>query len=187
MKWLLALICTLSTLLPAHAQEVDSVLWSAARPLTWDDFKGPVPENTAFKALTDYKISFKGHVDPNRYTKKGSKQPLVVYDVICQFNTNNSWVVKGSETDVLLKHEQTHFDIAEWHARDLRKKLAELDPDEASGGRAVTKLFQLVSRECRAIQDRYDRETDHGVNAEKQKEWESKVSKELKKLDKYAL
>ncbi|MCB0397514.1 MAG: DUF922 domain-containing protein [Flavobacteriales bacterium] len=166
--------------------EGKTIAWSENRPLKWEDFQGPPADDSPYKALTDYRITFKGSINPNNYGKKGPNVQETVYEVDCMFNIDRSWVKEGARTEELLKHEQVHFDIAEWHARTLRKELDKLKTADPKTQKLATKLFQDISRDCRRLQEQYDSNTDHGVKPDQQEEWSGRVAKELKKLSKYA-
>jgi DNA-binding transcriptional regulator GbsR (MarR family) len=50
----------------------------------------------------------------------------------------------------------------------------------------VKQIYREVNREHNAFQDRYDRETDHSKNFEKQAVWQVKVSKMLDETARYS-
>jgi hypothetical protein len=102
-----------------HAQTNDMIPWRANRKLTWDDFtkkrdNGP----NGLKALTTAGIGVEFECN--------GPEPRIV--VKCNFRKKESWT-RTTESDVLLAHEQLHFDVTELYARKLRQKLSELrDP-----------------------------------------------------------
>ncbi|MDX5427336.1 MAG: DUF922 domain-containing Zn-dependent protease [Bacteroidota bacterium] len=104
------------------------------------------------------------------------------YSVICQMNPDRSWADRSRRTWRLLRHEQLHFDIAEWHARMLRSQVSTEPVTEKEAIRAFDKIFE----ELEEIQDRYDRDTDHGLKPDVQKDWENRVQRELKKWERFS-
>jgi hypothetical protein len=81
----------------------------------------------------------------------------------------------------LLRHEQLHFDLTEVTARHIRKHLEQLPRVCAFPGSHAeidTAIAQL-QREWTAEQSKYDKETDHGANRVKQRQWELRVRREL--------
>jgi DNA-binding transcriptional regulator GbsR (MarR family) len=49
----------------------------------------------------------------------------------------------------------------------------------------VKQIYREVNREHNAFQDRYDRETEHSKNFEKQAVWEAKVKRMLEETSAY--
>jgi predicted secreted Zn-dependent protease len=105
--------------------------------------------------------------------------------ISCYYNPNRSWT-KSKDSDYLLAHEQLHFDITELFVRKLRKQLAEFGNDCEGLSKHIEDYYNRNYKEFVAYQDRYDRETKHSLNKEKQQFWEEKVSRELKELKSYA-
>lgn len=159
-------------------QTEELILWNPKKKLKWDDFKGKVDSLSQYDAIT--------HV---QFVKEQLKinSTNVVYAVSCNFDKTLSWS-KDKESKVLLGHEQLHFDIAELVSRLLRKSYTKAII--TSGDKAYDEINQLydyyVFDYLDSINHHYDLETDHSVNLRAQREWENKIAKELKSLDKYA-
>lgn len=159
----------------AIAQKQDLIPWSSDLELKWKDFKGKPDKFTDLKAITSSGIKF------------GAKcvNGELMLTIGCYFDRKDSWV-KGEQNEYLLAHEKLHFDITELYTRKLIQKLTSLsDPC----GKDLDKMQQIYddnSVDYNAFQDRYDRETDHSLNKEKQKEWEELVARELKRLEMYS-
>lgn len=100
-----------------------------------------------------------------------------------------SWVLPQAKTQETLNHEQRHFDLNEVYRRLLELSLRKFLGIEVSGatreeaeGKLKTMLnavFERVIARCQEIQNRYDRETDHGRNLQKQREWDRWISEWL--------
>ena len=149
--------------------------WTEDYKLKWSDFEGKPVKNSPNEALTDSGMSIELECD-------GTTSKAVIS---CYFNPNRSWT-KSKESNYLLGHEQLHFDITELFVRKLRKQLATFGNDCDGLSKHIEEYYNRNYKEFVAYQDRYDRETKHSLNMEKQAEWEEKVAKELAQLKNYA-
>ena len=84
----------------------------------------------------------------------------------------------------LLQHEQLHFDLTELAARKIRRELDDLTRACATPGSndAIGKAVAAIEGAWSDEQARYDKDTDHGTNRVKQRQWELRVRKELTAL-----
>lgn len=163
--------------LNAHAKDSNLVLWSGDQRLTWGDFQGPADPHRkpGVQAGTQVMIELNTQQSGN----------YVQFAVKCFFQKNLSWTV-NLQSSYLLAHEQLHFDIAEVFAREIRKRLLELNGINHSKFESrVRQIYREVNREHNAFQDLYDKETDHSKNREKQAEWEAKVKRVLEETADY--
>jgi predicted secreted Zn-dependent protease len=84
-----------------------------------------------------------------------------------------------------LRHEQTHFDLSELHARRMRKHFAELfDPCGGADNRLRSAAERFVQEEAGA-QERYDQDTRHGLLDVPQARWDREVFDMLAALRQY--
>lgn len=143
--------------------------WSQDRRLTWADFKGKPDKKHFATALTysDIKIGASS-ID--------GKTTVTVQNF---FDTKLSWS-KNKTSAALLAHEQAHFDITEIYTRKLRIKLNEIVSEETIRNGTFNKESTVILNEWKSFQQKYDDETNHGIIADKQKEWEEKVAMLLK-------
>ena len=155
----------------------DLILWKATRPLTWDNFKGKPDEKSKYRALTFVEISS----IPLSYNNDS-----IIYDIPCYFISNQSWT--KSKSAALLRHEQLHFDIAELVTRKILSDYSTHQLNDLEKSYIILdRIFKKYGNKDRdSINKKYDSETNHGVIAEKQQQWEVKIAAELKKLDHYA-
>lgn len=164
-----------------HAKAGGHFAWAAGRPLTWDDFRGR-PHRTLFKAAettstVTYAIGCLGA--ETRFT------------VLTTFSTMESWVrpdvrADPAASDAMLRHEQTHFDITELFGRELRRALGAAEglcPHDLARARA---LFDSLAATSRALQARYDLETEHGTLSDRQAEWSRATAARLASLAAYS-
>lgn len=141
--------------------------WKPAEKLSWQDFQGTPDYNSENVALSNTSINLQYGYDKNS----------LEYTVKCRFDKSKSWVkVKNDE---VLAHEQLHFDIAELHARKLARALRNYRFNAATVADDVNAIYQQTIREHRAMQEAYDRETDHSRRDDKQREWREMVGEML--------
>lgn len=153
------------------------ILWNSSKKLTWLDFQGKIKENSKYKALTYATVELKSI----RFTND-----TIIYEIPCWFEKKLSWSM-NKESNELLKHEQLHFDIAELATRRMRKKLQNSNPVNTKIAKElILKCFDEEEAERASLNKEYDEQTEHGIIATKQKEWELKIAKELKSLDVYS-
>jgi hypothetical protein len=81
----------------------------------------------------------------------------------------------------LLRHEQLHFDLTELAARKIRRQLDDLQrvcttPGAAAG---IGKAIDDIERHWLDEQTAYDKETDHGINLPRQRQWDLRVRRAL--------
>ncbi|MBT0608296.1 DUF922 domain-containing protein [Aequorivita echinoideorum] len=152
--------------------------WDKDRKLTWEDFKGKAQPNASFVASTNSGISFS-----YSYSQQNGAVD-VTYTVQSNFYPEKSWFQPGRVTQHILNHEQLHFDISELHARILRKRLSEKTFTTRVKSE-VEKLYNDTERERRAMQSKFDAETDHSRNIEKEIFWEKYVAQKLEEYEQW--
>lgn len=154
------------------------LIWSKNQKIQWKDFTAKAPKSSKAHALTATEISFSLEYDKRKKAYEA--------EVKCVFIKDKSWV-KENPTAELLKHERLHFDIAEIASRKIRmavKKERVLESKNPS--EKMNRIYKREMQSYEKMQKAYDRESDHSLDQEKQNLWNSKVAKELKKLQKYA-
>ena len=148
--------------------------WSAARRLTWNDFHGRPPGSGPEVAKTAYALF---------YAWKCRREAFD-FRVIATFRPRQSWVKTVALSDSVfsrsaLRHEQTHFDLAEVHARRMRRYFATLAGACSKTDSELTNLAGRLIQEEKAEQQRYDAETNHGLRSERQAAWNAEVARQL--------
>ena len=148
--------------------------WDAGRKLTWSDYQAPpdpfsdAAASTTSVLLISYTISSGGFS----------------YKIECGFSKKRSWGLHKS--DYILSHEQGHFDIAEIFARKLHKKMSEYRFNKKTFQKDWDKIYQDIINEKEAMQNAYDRETNHSIYKEKQAVWLVKINLLLEQYKNYA-
>jgi len=154
----------------------EKILWNENQKLSWNDFRGkPIP-SASFVASTNTGISF-------QYSYSIQNGDInVEYSVDSFFSPEGSWYMPQRVNAHILRHEQAHFDISELHARILRKNLQ---------GKKFTKrikseiegIYKQVEQKRRAMQNKFDAESDHSRNEEKEIFWQKYIAQQLATYD----
>lgn len=152
----------------------DTIVWSPDSLLHPEDFKAKAKKGAAM-GLSAIGIRL--------YT--GEVKGDLVFFVKAMFMKKESYLVKNS--DYILRHEQTHFDISEIYARLMRKKISQLDFKKTKSVNAeINRIYQSTMKEYFAEQDRYDKDAEHGLNPVKQKQWNEDVARRLDELKEFS-
>lgn len=107
------------------------------------------------------------------------------FRVIAGFRPRQSWVKAVVLNDTtqrrtVLGHEQTHFDLAEVHARAMRRAFRGLTQPCVMSDGALSGMVQRLIQAEKAEQRRYDAETNHGLRASQQAAWTAAVARRLR-------
>jgi hypothetical protein len=153
--------------------EPDTLFHDPARPLRWTDFTGR-PRPGEYAATVFPGFAYRG-------------QPRVVRGVVQLGLTlqvfvvrSSSWVGPGQQTPYNLNHEQRHFDIVRLVAERFRRK-ATADSLTVEDYNSLLQLQYLKSfTEMNRLQDQYDLETRHGLDAATQDRWNRRIDAELR-------
>ncbi|HTA83381.1 MAG TPA: DUF922 domain-containing protein [Bacteroidia bacterium] len=152
----------------------DTIVWRKDSLLTKDDFKAK-PHQGGPMGYTVSSIFF--------YTNENNGQ--LVFEVEALFLKSKSYIVQYSE--YVLKHEQLHFNITELYARKLRKMIADKDFKKVSNmNQVIQNMYNKVEQEWERTEQKYDDETNHGLNAARQQEWSDNIKSQLDALDAYS-
>lgn len=166
-------------LLSKNTVSAQAIFWKAGRPLTWDDFKGKKPHRTRFAAATNSRLQYL-HYRGNDDTMRRK--------IICSFQPDKSWKKNKRLSLYILKHEQTHFDIAELYTRKIRASFQHYRTTHKYNWNTEFKLKTIFHKKITAYrhyQHKYDRKTHHSLDKEEQEKWEKKVASQLSALDSF--
>lgn len=155
--------------------------WAATRRLAWSDFQGTPPRGGPEGARTAYGL----------YYAWSCRGEAFRFRVTAALHPHRSWVkpmVVGDaqESPRVLRHEQTHFDVTEVFARRMRQRFAALTGACAKPEGALQALAKQLVDEEREMQQRYDRETNHGLITARQTAWNTDVARMLTAVSRYA-
>jgi hypothetical protein len=172
---------TLDQDIDAEIAKDDAIVWAQRRPLAWPDFKGrPPAEVSAVAAQTGYALMHGARCTGSKFE----------FRVVAAFVPGESWVrpsmLRGpAESAHALRHEQTHFDITEVHARQLRRYYAELMAPCRIPSNDLVAAASRIGRDEKAAQVQYDAETDNGRIPAQQARWDREIAAQLTTLAKY--
>ena len=172
----------LSLLTPAVSGETTILIpWDTADPLIWSDFQGTPPADAAQHLeaawiVTAIKMSAGTYVDQNESSGYVGCYTNVV--IANYMNPDKSWVLPSAACTSLLEHEQGHFDLTEAYARRaalIIESTRLYGTDKYAVEQQLFDRFSAIRDEIylqadRATQ-RYDDETNHGLNATEQARW----------------
>jgi hypothetical protein len=149
----------------ATAQGDQKILWSEDRPLTWNDFQGNIDESSKFAANTYYgeDYDYKWQQLNGHYT--------ITFNVKCYVVKDKSWTKTDKQTSYLLKHEQIHFDISEFFARQLAIAFSKYSFTSNFKAEMI-QIHQSILDQRVAMELLYDEQTDHSLNKLLQAKWE---------------
>lgn len=141
--------------------------------LSWSDFNGIPLKNMPYKASTNSGLSYSYD-----WTVTNGKKSMNI-TVGSYFYPTLSWKKDLAESSpVLLNHEQRHWEITELHARKLRKTYRNYTPG-TNPKSEIQHIFDTVEKERHAMQMRYDKETQHGINKMAQTNWDNHIREQL--------
>jgi len=146
------------------------------RTLTWDDFTGKPDKSSPFDAHTYWNVNYRY----KRVVYVSDTAKIEEPVVILELNKNLSWIKPGRETPKLLKHEQGHFNIGLLCQKELIDKFKTTTFTRSDFRDKIQLLFKTILDKYTAMGIKYDDETDHGKNPEKQESWNDFFSGELK-------
>jgi Bacterial protein of unknown function (DUF922) len=151
-----------------------ALAWSPQR-LTWSDFQGAPPAEGSEGAKTSYAL----------YSAWRCRGTRFEFRVIAGFRPRQSWVKAvvlqdTAQRGAVLSHEQTHFDLAEVHARMMRGTFGALTSPCRKTDQELSALAERLVQAEKAEQRRYDAETNHGLRAAEQAAWNASVARRLR-------
>ena len=156
------------------------------RILTWADY----PNSLSASTSEDARISVSWKLDADEFQRKGNAIVIGKFAVEIFLVVNNCGVVRSvvsgdrAVAEALLKHEQGHYDIIALGAREFHKKAAALSaPTEQELNNKLDKLQEEMTKKADEADARYDVQTNHSRNKQKQQEWERLIAAEKQKPD----
>ncbi len=156
------------------------IKWSPGYKLKWSDFQNRAArnpnDNTAAYAYCGIQYEVVKSTNPKKPVS------IKVYSV---FDVQKSWKRSAELPDEILNHEQIHFDISELYARKLRKVIRDKIRTSGDYDQYFKTEYQKLYNEYMALQDKYDKETNHGQNAEKQAYYNQFIATSLNNLKFY--
>jgi hypothetical protein len=161
------------------------VVWKENLDFSWDYFLLPPPKNNIKEAAAIITTSISWS------TKTKEKKDIVICYVQTYLDKKKSWSLYRKNKKItffesrrLLNHERGHFNMTEIYAREGRMLISKI---KVKSFNEVYKEIQKIAKiiDERRKENKYDEETEHGKNKEKQAEWDKKIAERLKELEQY--
>lgn len=156
--------------------EENRLSWSEYLPLNWSDFQAIPPgmSKRNIAAITSSVIQYRYYCEDGK----------IQYAIQSVFLKDESWVRETARTDDYLRHEQLHFDITEVYARKLKRFLGQriYYCDDV---REFERQINDVLAQWRALQAKYDRETQYSLDYRRQANWNDYVATLLTRYEAY--
>jgi len=150
----------------------DKIFWNESRRLVWEDFQSKTQPNTSKAAATTFcGISYLLNSPTKKFTSREVK-------IESFFVPSKSWAHSDHKTDLVLMHEQSHFDIAELFARRFRKVIS----DKTMDAKTLQKFYTDIYDYYKDYQQDYETVTNHGRIRDKQYEYTQRINQEIEKL-----
>jgi len=166
----------------SFSQEPDvKIPWDPEYKLTWNDFQGVKVDSIDGKAATMADVDVK-------YIYVEDSLTIKIYNNFISnlsFVDNTAFQLFNDSLPDLLEHEQIHFDIAEIHARLMRKRLLLAAKSDSANVDLYGRVIESVYDELDKMHDEFDRRTAHGIVKFRQKLWVLKVDSALTELADY--
>ena len=154
----------------------DTIYHDISKRLAWKDFQG-VPDTKHFGgAVTASGYAFDADI------KMEGKIIYLNIGVYVFFNKSQSWRKPTITSDYHLLHEQVHFDITRLGAENFIKELVNAKFTKENYNQVLDSVFDQSYRENIAMQEQYDKETQHSINRQVQLKWNDRIAEEMKKL-----
>jgi hypothetical protein len=172
----LILIYTFSMCLTFSSAGQDKLEWSETRKLTVNDFKATPPDPSTGQSLI---ASF--GLEVNLQKEEIQNLRTLNKQVTNLFSPNSSWIDWTDKSR--LRYAITLFDLNEWMARELRRRLNE------NRKMVLSEQHQLIQEEVRKefekIRQDYDNDSNFGNNPMGQVNWETRISERINALGDY--
>jgi hypothetical protein len=162
---------------PDHAETSDTVFYKPSRKLSWTDFQGsPNRPGQRYAAAVFSSMSYEGN------SKMTGKHLQVTIGMKVFMVKSMSWGKAEARNTYTLAHEQTHFDITRIVAERFKEKLKKMDLTIEDYDSQIQYEFLESFREMNTEQEKYDGESQHGLNTTVQAEWNQKIKAEIERI-----
>jgi hypothetical protein len=148
------------------------------RKVTWNDFLGQVRNQTHYGAAIYSSFGINSKMFVEEGSIKIEVTPMVFTD------KKMSWAKPEIKNDFSLKHEQLHFDICYLMSLKFLKTIKSFKAKSLDDLSSMIQYEYLeFYKKTHNLQEEYDSETNHSIIKDKQLEWESKITAEIKQFD----
>jgi hypothetical protein len=155
----------------------DIVRWTDSTKLSWDDFTGTPPADTALGAYMIILTPAEFH--------ESTLLDSATATVECYMVKDASWVVESKARKQFLAYYQIMFDINELSARKLRKIISETDFNVEDPVGLLNNINNKHKKKLSKTLSQYNAETKLGADTKKLMDWQEKIIHELSALEEY--
>lgn len=99
--------------------------------------------------------------------------------IIAYFDRNKSWARKKRVNDLLLQHEQGHFDLTEVFARKLKKRIMAIRTNKKRFTKDLKELYEKTWDDLQNQHKAYDKATDFSNVEFAQRTWQNYIKESL--------
>lgn len=156
----------------SSSEKPNEIVYRKGNLLRIKDFEGS--EEDGMRAIA---MAYSGVNLSYSATIKANEISLTI-NMYPSFDKGKSWFLEEHKNEKTLAHEQLHFDITVIKACELYRVLKAF-PFSKKFEKEIVALQTNYRIKNEEEQDRYDSETNHGINKEKQAEWEEKIKQQL--------
>jgi hypothetical protein len=151
----------------------DTIYYSLDRPLTWTDFQGVPERNNDAGAVTSSGFGYGAGI-----TQRG-EDTYINLGVYTYFSRSRSWKKPIIHTNYHLEHEQHHFDITMLGAERFCDAIKKAHFTNDNYKELISQIFDRIFNENTELQERYDNETEHSINEERQFAWNKQINEAM--------
>jgi len=155
------------------------------RDLTWDDFPevSSDPDGIGEYAQISCEVT-----QPDQLSVQRQHGQLLVVGLSVNISIvrDQCWAVRGHKTPELLSHEQGHYNITGLTGRDMGNEI--MAARAGTTDQLQTRITQIIQRtreRATALNERYDSETNHGINREAQQTWDDRISRSMRSGERF--
>lgn len=149
----------------------NKVFYDPERPLVWEDFKARPSTLSKNNATIFTSFSLQG------VSQMDSGSVVQSLEISVYMLPYQSWV--KNQSDYGLNHEQRHFDLVRIVADRLIFKLKSMDLDLDFYQAKINESYLDAYREMNRIQEKYDSQTQNGINTLEQEKWNQWIDEAL--------
>lgn len=149
----------------------NKVFYDPERPLVWEDFKARPSALSKNNATIFTSFSLQG------VSQMDSGSVVQTLEISVYMLPYQSWV--KNQSDYGLNHEQRHFDLVRIVADRLIFKLKSMDLDLDFYQAKINESYLDAYREMNRIQEKYDSQTQNGIDTLEQENWNQLIDEAL--------
>ncbi len=155
----------------------DTIYYSNNNHLSWKDFTGKPDLKSFAGAVTASGFAYNANISGD-----ADLINIKVY-IYTFFVKSHSWRKPSVTEDYYLQHEQHHFDISRLGAQEFSARLSKSKFNADNYQAQLDSIFNKTFNDYVALQERYDRETNHSIQKQMQLAWNQTIEKEVKELE----